>query len=212
MSHDFQSASVRYTERRKESNFMNIKVSVLLFIAGAAMSWGLYVPVVHKATAALGSNLRAFLMVGIAYFLVAVVVPCVFIFVLKNDPTASGKIAPNFQLTSMVWGVLAGVAGAVGALCVIFAVKTAGPGAAIYVAPLVFAGAPIINTFVSMTFFSHGATEKPGPLFFGGLILAASGAAMVMLFKPKPVAAAPAPIPVIEPAEAPPVNDTGTQE
>lgn len=176
------------------------------------MSWGLYVPVVHKATAALGSNLRAFLMVGIAYFLVAVVVPCVFIFVLKNDPTASTKVLPNFQWNSMLWGVMAGVAGAVGALCVIFAVKTAGPGAAIYVAPLVFAGAPIINTFVSMKFFSHGATEKPEPLFFAGLILAASGAAMVMLFKPKPIAASPAPTPVVESAEAPAATETETEQ
>jgi len=172
---------------------MNLKPSVLMFIALAALSWGVYVPIVHAAAEKLGSNLRAFLMVGVAYFLTAVLVPCLFIFVINNDPTAKDPTKVNFQAPNMMWGLAAGIAGAVGALCVIFAAKTAGPGAALYVAPLVFAGAPIINTIASMTIFSHGKTATPSPPFFVGLLLAAGGAAMVMLFKPGPVeAAAPA--------------------
>ena len=58
-----------------------------MFVATAALSWGVYVPTVHAAADKLGSNLRAFLMVGVAYFLTAVLVPCLFIFVLNNDPT-----------------------------------------------------------------------------------------------------------------------------
>ena len=54
----------------------------------AALSWGVYVPLVHVAAQKLGSNLRAFLFVGVAYFLVAVLIPAVFIFVLDKDPTA----------------------------------------------------------------------------------------------------------------------------
>jgi len=169
---------------------MNLKPSVLLFIATAALAWGVYVPTVHKAAVDLGSNLRAFLMVGVAYFLTAVLVPCLFIFILKSDPTAGDPSKLNFQPTNLMWGLAAGVAGAIGALCVIFAVKTAGPGAAIFVAPLVFAGAPIINTIASMTIFSHGKTQSPSPLFYLGLLMAAGGAAMVMLFKPKPIVAA----------------------
>ncbi len=167
-----------------------MKPSVLLFIAGAALSWGVYVPVVHGAANKLGSNLRAFLFVGAAYFLVAVVVPAIFIFVLKNDPTE--KANPNFGGVPMAWGLAAGISGAVGALCVIFAVTIAGKGGALYVAPLVFAGAPIINTLATVYFFSP-SENKPSPLFFLGLVLAASGAVMVMLFKPKPSAAAHAP-------------------
>jgi hypothetical protein len=63
------------------------------------------------------------------------------------------------------------------------AVTKGGPGAAIYVAPLVFAGAPIINTVATITYF-HPARALPDWRFFLGLILAATGAAMVMLFKP----------------------------
>lgn len=159
---------------------MNIKSTVLLFILGAALSWGVYVPLVHEATAKLGSNLRAFLMVGIAYFLVAVLIPAYFIFITK-DPTA--KAAPNFNLVPMLWGIAAGTAGALGALCVIFAAANAGKGGVIYVAPLVFAGAPIINTIATITIF-HPVKTLPDVRFFLGLALAAAGAAMVMIFKP----------------------------
>lgn len=167
-----------------------MKWTMLAFIAGAALSWGVYVPVVHEATAKLGSNLRAFLMVGLAYFLTAVLIPGVFIFILKSDPTVKAGTTPNWLTPNMMWGLAAGIAGAAGALCVIFAVKEAGPGGAIYVAPLVFAGAPIINTIASMTVFAHGKkSATPSPWFFLGILMAAGGAALVMLNKPKPVTA-----------------------
>lgn len=168
---------------------MNLKPSVLMFVAMAALSWGVYVPIVHGAADRLGSSLRAFLMVGVAYFLTAVLVPCLFMFVLNNDPTVKPGAEVNFLPRNMIWGLAAGIAGAAGALCVIFAAKAAGPGAALFVAPLVFAGAPIINTIASMTVFSHGRTEAPSPLFYLGLLMAAGGAAMVMLNKPGPAKA-----------------------
>ncbi len=155
---------------------------VSIFVAGAALSWGVYVPVVHEASVQLKSNLRAFLFVGVAYFLVAVLIPSILIFVLKTDPTAKG--APNFASGPITWGIMAGVAGALGALCIIFAVNTAGPGGALYVAPLVFAGAPIVNTFATMTIF-HPVKTLPDWRFFAGLVMAAAGMAMVVLFKPQ---------------------------
>lgn len=155
---------------------------VLLFVAGAALSWGVYVPTVHEASMQLKSNLRAFLFVGVAYFLTAVLIPSFMIFVLKNDPTTKG--VPNFDGGPMMWGLAAGVAGAAGALCIIFAVNTAGPGGAIYVAPLVFAGAPIINTIATMTYF-HPTKTMPDWRFFAGLALAALGMVMVVIFKPQ---------------------------
>ena len=155
---------------------------VLLFVAGAALSWGVYVPTVHEASMQLKSNLRAFLFVGVAYFLTAVVVPSFLIFVLKIDPTTKGT--PNFDTGAVLWGLAAGTAGAAGALCIIFAANTAGPGAALYVAPLVFAGAPIINTIATMTYF-HPAKTMPDWRFFAGMVLAAVGMSMVVVFKPQ---------------------------
>ena len=173
-------------------------LTVLLFVAGAALSWGVSVPVVHQASQGLKSNLRAFLMVGIAYFLVAVVVPVVMIFLLKSDPTAKGE--PNFNFGPVTWGIAAGTAGAIGALCVIFAVTKAGPGGAIYVAPLVFAGAPIINTFATLYYF-HPVKTAPDWKFFLGLVMAAAGMVMVMLFKPTDAPAAPTAPSATAPAE-----------
>lgn len=160
---------------------MDKKLLVLLFIAGAALSWGVYVPLVHDAATKLGSNLRAFLFVGVAYFLTAVLIPGLLIFGLKNDPTE--KPHANFDRVPMAWGLAAGTAGAIGALCVIFAVTNAGRGGAIYVAPLVFAGAPIVNTIATITFF-HPVKSLPSWQFFAGLGMAAVGAALVMLYKP----------------------------
>jgi hypothetical protein len=51
------------------------------------------------------------------------------------------------------------------------------------VAPLVFAGAPIINTFATIYYF-HPVKTLPDWKFFLGLAFAVVGAAMVMLFKP----------------------------
>jgi branched-subunit amino acid transport protein len=178
---------------------MNIKWTVLAFIAGAALSWGVYVPMVHEATSRLGSNLRAFLMVGVAYFLVAVLVPSIFIFLLKNDPTAKNPATLNWATPSLMWGLLAGISGAAGALCVIFATKdavsTLGPAVGpLIVAPLVFAGAPIINTIASITIFAHGKKfEAPSASFYLGLFVAATGMALVMVNKPKSLDAPKAP-------------------
>ena len=164
---------------------------VLAFVAGAVISWGVYVPTVHRAAEQLHSRLRAFLFVGVAYFLTAVLIPLALIFIFNYDPTTKGQ-TPNFNIGPISWGVAAGIAGAAGALCVIFAATNAGKGGALYVAPLVFAGAPIINTIVTMTVFSP-VKKLPELPFFLGLVLAAVGAALVMIYKPKPEAPAPAP-------------------
>ena len=49
----------------------------ILFALGAALSWGLYGPSLHAGQTKLGSPFRALLCVGIAYFIVGVIVPVV---------------------------------------------------------------------------------------------------------------------------------------
>jgi hypothetical protein len=169
-------------------------VIVMLFVAGAALSWGIYVPVVHRATGMLNSSLRAFLCVGIAYFLVAVLVPVILIAFVGDPTVPPGKVA-NFHALAVWWGLLAGFAGADGALCVIFASKNAGAEwAPLVVAPLVFGGAPIINTFATIYYF-HPVKTRPDWPFFLGIGLAAVGAVLVMIFKPKDESAAPKAVP-----------------
>ncbi len=66
----------------------------------------------------------------------------------------------------------------------IFAVTKAGrPWGPLYVAPLVFAGAPIVNTIATLLYF-HPTKTLPDWRFFLGLVMAAGGAVMVMVFKP----------------------------
>ena len=47
----------------------------ILFALGAALSWGLYGPALHGGQVQLGSPMRALLCVGVAYFLIGVLVP-----------------------------------------------------------------------------------------------------------------------------------------
>ncbi|HEU4596092.1 MAG TPA: hypothetical protein VFS10_13200, partial [Pyrinomonadaceae bacterium] len=49
----------------------------IIFALGAALAWGLYGPVLHQGQVQLGNPLRALLCVGVAYFLIGVLVPVV---------------------------------------------------------------------------------------------------------------------------------------
>ena len=47
------------------------------YVAGAVLSWGVYGAALHKGQVALGNPMRAFLCVGIAYFLIGILGPVV---------------------------------------------------------------------------------------------------------------------------------------
>ena len=49
----------------------------ILFALGAALSWGLYGPALHRGQVELGNPMRALLCVGVAYFLIGVLVPLI---------------------------------------------------------------------------------------------------------------------------------------
>ena len=169
-----------------------MKYTWLFFVAGAVLTWGAYVvtidhgrtklaeglPRTHLAVAAM----RAFLFIGLAYFVLAVVVPGLYL--AMNKPPAGQD--PGFNMKGSVLSTVAGILGAAGALCIVFAVGSArrsgGAQAALYVAPLVFAFAPIVNVIISLVWDPPG--KAPSPLFFIGLLMAAAGAALVLIYKP----------------------------
>lgn len=147
------------------------------FVVGAVLSWGVYVPVLHEGQTQMGppkstQALRAFLCVGVAYFITAVLVPL--------GLMLTGVSERSFQFTSrgLTFATLGGVAGAAGALCIILSIKSG--GRPLYIAPLVFAGAPIINAIVSLLWHRTG---QPGWLFYAGILLAALGAGLVLYSK-----------------------------
>jgi hypothetical protein len=147
----------------------------LAFVLGAVLSWGIYVPVLHEGQTQLAGNpqtrsLRAFLCVGLAYFLTAIVVPLVVIFIRQESL--------DFTMRGVTFSVLGGVAGAAGALCIVLAIGAG--GSPLYIAPLVFAGAPLVNVVFSILWKTR---VLPGPLFFIGLAMAAIGAGLVLYSK-----------------------------
>lgn len=151
-----------------------MKMAWIWFVIGTVLCWGAYVPTLHHGQVAFGKPgaLRAFLFVGLAYFVVAGAVLLLVRFA-SMEPW-------QFDGTGMRMSFAAGVLGAVGALGIVFAISFGGKP--IYVAPLVFAGAPIMNTIVTM--FWDKTQEKPSIWFFVGIALAAIGAGLVLRFKP----------------------------
>ena len=49
----------------------------MLFVAGAVVFWGMYGPALHQGQVLLGNPWRALLCVGVAYFLIGILVPVV---------------------------------------------------------------------------------------------------------------------------------------
>lgn len=148
----------------------------LLAIALAIVSWGAYGPTLHKGQAAMHhSRLRALVCVGLAYFAIAVVVPDM---ILADAPENS---AYSNVLHGTFWALAGGAFGAVGALGIILAFNSGGKP--LYVMPLVFGGAPVVNTF--FTAITRGLLGQMSAMFFAGLILVVAGAAMVLVFAPR---------------------------
>lgn len=149
-----------------------IKMTWLIFAFAAALSWGAYGAFLHRGQVALGSPMKALLCVGIAYFLIGVLVPAM---VLASQGELKG-----FNLVGSSTATAAGALGAIGAVAIIYAFRSGGlPN---YVMPIVFGGAPLINVLVTMAL--HPPKETPNPLLWIGYLLAAGGASMVLYFRP----------------------------
>ena len=144
----------------------------VIFVAGAVLSWGAYGALLYEGQVQLANPLKALLCVGVAYFLIGVLVP---VGALSSQGALSG-----FNTNGMIMATIAGALGAAGAACIIWAFKAG--GLPFYVMPLVFGGAPIINVLIAMTL--HPPKESVNPMLYAGFLLASIGAAMVLYFRP----------------------------
>ena len=147
-------------------------MSWVVYVAGAVLSWGVYGAMLHKGQVALGNPLRAFLCVGIAYFLIAVLVPVASLM-------AQGELR-NFTVSGSLIATAAGALGAIGAVCIIFSFRAG--ASPLYVMPLVFGGAPLVNVLTSLVL--EPPKTAVNPLLYVGFLIAAMGAAMVLYFRP----------------------------
>lgn len=152
---------------------MKNSLAYLPFVALTFCCWGAYGPVLHAGKNAMqGSSLRPFICVGIAYFLVAVLFPLALLYT-KGEKG-------SWTIGGFVWSFISGILGALGALGVIMALKSGGNP--VYVMPLVFGFAPVVNTFVTM--YMAKSMKEASIVFYVGVLLAIIGAAGVLVFKP----------------------------
>lgn len=148
--------------------------SALPFIILTIVCWGNYGVLMHHGQGYMGGALRPFVGVGFAYFLIAVLAPAL---ILKFSGEKGHWSGPGAALS-----ILAGSLGAFGALGVIMAFTF--KGSPVYVMPLVFGGAPIVSTFVTIALSK--SFNKVSPKFYLAVATAALGAAGVLYFKPAP--------------------------
>ena len=152
----------------------------LSFALISVVMWGLYGVFLHMGQTSMADSdngrYKAFLFVGIAYFLTAVIFPLA---ILKiNNATWS------FQTAGMTWSLAAGILGAIGAFCVLLAFGAKGSPSVVM--SIVFAGAPVVNAVAATV-----AHPPPGGWlairwqFVAGILLAALGGSLVTFYRPQ---------------------------
>ncbi len=176
-------------------------MSWLIFAFLTVGCWGVYGILLHKgsigmkvAGAAEGTDIlryKAFLFVGIAYFLVAIVAPAALL--LMKGATWS------FPSKGLWLSLVAGIVGAVGAFGVLLAFGAG--GLPTVVMSIIFAGAPVVNSLV-LVFFVDKTANQLSWQFLLGIVLAAAGGVLVTLYRPTPPSHAKAPASVIAPLAA----------
>ena len=153
----------------------------LLFSLLTVGCWGLYGGFLHSGQMGMHDPVhgryKAFLFVGLAYFLTAVLAPLA-ILVLKGASW-------SFSAPGVVWSLLAGIVGAAGAFSVLLAFGAKGTPSVVM--SIVFAGAPIINALYALILHPPAGGWQKLPLpFVLGIVMAAAGGCLVTLYKPAP--------------------------
>ncbi len=158
----------------------------LVFALMTVATWGLYGVFLHTGQLNMADpangRYKAFLFVGLAYFLTAVLAPLALLVI--------NGASWRFPVTGMTWSLLAGLVGAVGAFCVLLAFGAKGSPAVVM--SIIFAGAPVVNALVALAMHppAGGWSTVRWP-FIAGIFLAALGGCLVTLYRP----AAPPPKP-----------------
>jgi hypothetical protein len=151
----------------------------MIFALMTVVSWGLYGVLLHTGQISMADPIngryKAFLLVGVAYLLTAVLGSIIVLLVNGASWSMPAK--------GMAWSTLAGIAGALGALGVLLAFGARGTPSVVM--SIVFAGAPIINACVALA--AHppaGGRSTLNWQFLLGILLAALGGGLVTLYKP----------------------------
>jgi drug/metabolite transporter (DMT)-like permease len=170
----------------------------LVFALLTVFSWGVYGVFLHTGQLHMADQTngryKAFLFVGLAYFLTAVLAPLA-LWVMRGASW-------DYPGKGMAWSLLAGAVGALGAFGVLLAFGAKGTPAVVM--SIVFAGAPIVNALYSLWLHPPaGGFSAVKPQFVAGILLAALGGCLVTYYKPPPSAAKPPQTAAQPPSTAP---------
>lgn len=169
-----------------------MKISWLTYALMTVFFWGVYGVILHMGRGAMPgtppnatpegahAGLKAFLLVCLAYAVIGVIT----IIVLKGRGSNFSYTASGFSIS-----LIAGIAGAAGALTLVLALGAASPiykaAAAAAVMPIVFGGAPIVNSALAMLLHPPEGGMRSLPWqFVIGIILAAAGGVLVAMYAP----------------------------
>lgn len=164
-------------------------ITWLLFALLTVASWGVYGVFLHTGQVAMGDPIngryKAFLFVGIAYFLTAVLAPLALLLI-------KGAAFSGYTARGAGWSLFAGLVGAIGAFGVLLAFGAKGTPAVVM--SIVFAGAPVVNAMYSLILHPPaGGWGTIKPQFYLGILLAALGGCLVTFYKPAAPASKPKP-------------------
>ena len=173
----------------------------LIFALMTVATWGLYGIFLHSGQLSMSDPVngryKAFLFVGLAYFLTAVVAPLALLAMRGSDW--------SFPAKGMWLSLLAGTLGAIGAFCVLLAFGAKGTPSVVMT--IVFAGAPVVNAIVALSLHPPAGGYRAIPWqFVAGILLAVLGGTLVTFYKPTPAPAHPP----ADSVAAAPVNTTPT--
>lgn len=161
-------------------NSPSVGATWLLFAALTFVCWGLYGPLLHAGASQMGTKdgdnarFKAFLFVGVAYFLVAILAPAALL--LARGAT--------WEFPSAGWkgSLLAGALGAAGAFTLLLALGAGQPPNVVMC--VVFGGAPIVASIYVIV--KQGSLSEVKWPFVLGVAMVAVGGSLVALYRPDP--------------------------
>ena len=154
----------------------------LAFALMTVVSWGLYGILLHHGQTMMADKsgnalYKSFLFVGLAYFLTAVLAPLAMLILRGADW--------NYPKQGMLWSLIAGIAGAAGAFCVLLAFGN--KGLPPVVMSIVFGGAPIVTAAANLILHPpQNGFASIKPQFYLGIVLVAAGGVLVTFYRPPP--------------------------